>query len=170
MCIEGFDLNRRTIRLRKQCDTAVSDGAIDVHQHHLDFCGPFLQSGRSFWRPGHIVLQRQNLFIFKRQGRKKCSREVPPGYLALDLTLPSRKFLYTATLISAIAANTTPACSLYVSRRVVYIASSIREDRMSDEQLDPRVDAYIERAAPFAQPVLTHLRKLMHQACPRATE
>ena len=41
---------------------------------------------------------------------------------------------------------------------------------MSDEQLDSRVDAYIERAAPFAQAVLTHLRKLMHQACPRATE
>ncbi len=41
---------------------------------------------------------------------------------------------------------------------------------MPDEQFDPRVDAYIEKAAPFAQPVLTHLRKLMHQACPRATE
>jgi uncharacterized protein YdeI (YjbR/CyaY-like superfamily) len=41
---------------------------------------------------------------------------------------------------------------------------------MLDEQLDPRVDAYIEKAAPFAQPVLTRLRKLMHQACPGATE
>ena len=41
---------------------------------------------------------------------------------------------------------------------------------MPDEQMDSRVDAYIEKAAPFAQRVLTHLRKLMHQACPRATE
>jgi hypothetical protein len=41
---------------------------------------------------------------------------------------------------------------------------------MPDEQSDPRVDAYIENAAPFAQPVLTHLRTLMHKACPRATE
>jgi uncharacterized protein YdeI (YjbR/CyaY-like superfamily) len=41
---------------------------------------------------------------------------------------------------------------------------------MPDAQTDPRVDAYIEKAAPFAQPVLLHLRKLMHQACPRATE
>jgi uncharacterized protein YdeI (YjbR/CyaY-like superfamily) len=41
---------------------------------------------------------------------------------------------------------------------------------MLDEGMDPRVDAYIERAAPFAQPVLIHLRELMHQACPRATE
>ena len=41
---------------------------------------------------------------------------------------------------------------------------------MPDQLLDPRVDAYIERAAPFAQVILTHLRQLMHQACPRATE
>lgn len=39
-----------------------------------------------------------------------------------------------------------------------------------EDQFDPRVDAYIEKAAPFAQPVLAHLRKLMHQACPRVTE
>jgi len=41
---------------------------------------------------------------------------------------------------------------------------------MSNEPMDQRVDAYIEKAAPFAQPVLQHLRKLMHQACPRVTE
>lgn len=41
---------------------------------------------------------------------------------------------------------------------------------MGGELMDARVDAYIERAAPFAQPILAHLRKLMHQACPHATE
>jgi uncharacterized protein YdeI (YjbR/CyaY-like superfamily) len=41
---------------------------------------------------------------------------------------------------------------------------------MAEQSSDPRVDAYIEKAPPFAQPVLKHLRKLMHQACPRATE
>jgi uncharacterized protein YdeI (YjbR/CyaY-like superfamily) len=41
---------------------------------------------------------------------------------------------------------------------------------MAGELMDPRVDAFIERAAPFAQPILEHLRKLMHQACPHATE
>jgi uncharacterized protein YdeI (YjbR/CyaY-like superfamily) len=41
---------------------------------------------------------------------------------------------------------------------------------MKPAATDPRVDAYIEKAAPFAQPVLRHLRKLMHQACPHATE
>ena len=41
---------------------------------------------------------------------------------------------------------------------------------MPHQPCDPRVDAYIEKAAPFAQPILTHLRKLMHQACPHVTE
>ena len=41
---------------------------------------------------------------------------------------------------------------------------------MPEQTNDPRVDAYIEKAAPFAQPVLKHIRKLMHQACPRITE
>src|SRR5262245_46146964 len=35
---------------------------------------------------------------------------------------------------------------------------------------DKRIDAYIAKAAPFAQPVLKHLRKLVHQACPSAEE
>jgi uncharacterized protein YdeI (YjbR/CyaY-like superfamily) len=35
---------------------------------------------------------------------------------------------------------------------------------------DPRVDAYIEKAQPFAQPILRHLRKVVHTACPEAQE
>lgn len=35
---------------------------------------------------------------------------------------------------------------------------------------DPRVDAYIERAQPFARPILTHIRKLVHAAVPEAEE
>lgn len=35
---------------------------------------------------------------------------------------------------------------------------------------DPRVDAYIERAQPFAQPILRHLRKVVHTACPDVQE
>lgn len=41
---------------------------------------------------------------------------------------------------------------------------------MAEEKMDPRVDAYIEKAEPFAQSILTYLRELMHAACPRATE
>jgi uncharacterized protein YdeI (YjbR/CyaY-like superfamily) len=36
--------------------------------------------------------------------------------------------------------------------------------------LDARVDAYIQKAAPFAQPILIRLRKLIYQACPNAEE
>src|SRR3982750_2027090 len=35
---------------------------------------------------------------------------------------------------------------------------------------DPRVDEYIERSAEFAKPILVHIRKLVHKACPKATE
>ncbi len=35
---------------------------------------------------------------------------------------------------------------------------------------DPRVDAYIKKAAPFAQPILKHIRKLVHTACPEVEE
>lgn len=35
---------------------------------------------------------------------------------------------------------------------------------------NPRVDAYISKAAPFAQPVLNHLRSLIHKTCPSVEE
>ncbi len=35
---------------------------------------------------------------------------------------------------------------------------------------NPAIDQYINKVKPFAQPILTHLRKLVHQACPTAEE
>ncbi|MCX6350682.1 MAG: YdeI/OmpD-associated family protein [Bacteroidetes bacterium] len=35
---------------------------------------------------------------------------------------------------------------------------------------DPRIDAYIEKAEPFAQPILNHLRELVHKTVPEVTE
>jgi uncharacterized protein YdeI (YjbR/CyaY-like superfamily) len=35
---------------------------------------------------------------------------------------------------------------------------------------DPRIDAYIAKAADFAKPVLSHLRSLVHKACPDVEE
>jgi uncharacterized protein YdeI (YjbR/CyaY-like superfamily) len=35
---------------------------------------------------------------------------------------------------------------------------------------DPRITAYIANAASFARPILTHLRALVHEACPEAEE
>jgi hypothetical protein len=42
--------------------------------------------------------------------------------------------------------------------------------RRRSGQTDPRVDAYIKKAPAFAQPILTHLRKLVHAAVPGVEE
>lgn len=36
--------------------------------------------------------------------------------------------------------------------------------------IDPRIDAYIKKSAPFAQPILHHLRGLVHKVCPDVVE
>ncbi|MEO6925730.1 MAG: YdeI/OmpD-associated family protein [Rhodanobacter sp.] len=35
---------------------------------------------------------------------------------------------------------------------------------------DPRIDAYIAKSAEFAQPILQHLRTVIHKACPEVDE
>jgi len=35
---------------------------------------------------------------------------------------------------------------------------------------DPRIDAYIARSAEFAKPILSHLREVVHGACPEVEE
>jgi uncharacterized protein YdeI (YjbR/CyaY-like superfamily) len=35
---------------------------------------------------------------------------------------------------------------------------------------DPRIDAYIRKAQPFARPILTHIRDVVHRACPEVEE
>ncbi|MSQ78263.1 MAG: hypothetical protein EXR21_01130 [Flavobacteriaceae bacterium] len=35
---------------------------------------------------------------------------------------------------------------------------------------DPRIDLYIDKAQPFAKPILSWLRALVHKACPEVTE
>src|SRR5918912_2456514 len=37
-------------------------------------------------------------------------------------------------------------------------------------QRDPKIDAYIDKAADFAKPILTHLRETVHAAVPEVTE
>jgi uncharacterized protein YdeI (YjbR/CyaY-like superfamily) len=39
-----------------------------------------------------------------------------------------------------------------------------------EAKTDPRIDAYIASAAEFARPIMRHLRKLVHAACPEAEE
>src|SRR5947199_741457 len=54
------------------------------------------------------------------------------------------------------------------SGREIDSPEPIDEDAMARK--DPRVDAYIAKAAPFAQPILTHLRGVVHSASPDIEE
>jgi uncharacterized protein YdeI (YjbR/CyaY-like superfamily) len=38
------------------------------------------------------------------------------------------------------------------------------------DSFDSRIDLYIAKSRPFAQPILIHLRELVHKACPGVTE
>ena len=53
-------------------------------------------------------------------------------------------------------------------RPVVKCRHSQSSVAMSDP--DPRIDAYIAKSADFAQPILQHLRSLVHEACPQVQE
>jgi uncharacterized protein YdeI (YjbR/CyaY-like superfamily) len=41
---------------------------------------------------------------------------------------------------------------------------------MASTTLNPKVNVYIGRAQPFAQPIMEHLRQLVHKACPEVEE
>jgi uncharacterized protein YdeI (YjbR/CyaY-like superfamily) len=38
------------------------------------------------------------------------------------------------------------------------------------DTFNPRIDAYIAKSKPFAQPILNHIRELVHKACPGVRE
>jgi uncharacterized protein YdeI (YjbR/CyaY-like superfamily) len=38
------------------------------------------------------------------------------------------------------------------------------------DTFNPRIDAYIAKSKPFAQPILNHIRELVHKACPGVLE
>ena len=41
---------------------------------------------------------------------------------------------------------------------------------MPTNNFNPKVDAYINKAKPLAQPILEHLRELVHKGCPKVEE
>jgi uncharacterized protein YdeI (YjbR/CyaY-like superfamily) len=43
-------------------------------------------------------------------------------------------------------------------------------DALRLQKRDRRVDDYLAKAPPFARPILTHIRKLVHAACPEVEE
>jgi len=42
--------------------------------------------------------------------------------------------------------------------------------RSATAKRDPRIDAYITKAAPFAKPIITQVREVVHEACPEIVE
>ena len=41
---------------------------------------------------------------------------------------------------------------------------------IATRKMNPKVDAYLMKAQPFARPIMTHLRELVHKACPEVEE
>jgi uncharacterized protein YdeI (YjbR/CyaY-like superfamily) len=41
---------------------------------------------------------------------------------------------------------------------------------VKNQEFNPKVDAYIAKSQPFAQPILSHIRELAHKACPDVEE
>jgi uncharacterized protein YdeI (YjbR/CyaY-like superfamily) len=41
---------------------------------------------------------------------------------------------------------------------------------MATTNFNPKVDAYLAKARPFAQPIMKHLRELVHKGCPEVEE
>jgi uncharacterized protein YdeI (YjbR/CyaY-like superfamily) len=41
---------------------------------------------------------------------------------------------------------------------------------IATQNMNPRVDAYLIKVQPFAQPIMRHLRELVHKACPEVEE
>jgi uncharacterized protein YdeI (YjbR/CyaY-like superfamily) len=41
---------------------------------------------------------------------------------------------------------------------------------VKNQEFNPKVDAYIAKSQPFAQPILSHIRELVHKACPDVGE
>jgi hypothetical protein len=55
-----------------------------------------------------------------------------------------------------------------LERKVAGHDQGIREVTMTRK--DPRIDAYIAKSAPFARPILKHLRRVVHAGCPGVEE
>ena len=55
-----------------------------------------------------------------------------------------------------------------LERKVAGHDQGIREVTMTRK--DPRIDAYIAKSAPFARPILKHLRQVVHAGCPQVEE
>ncbi len=66
-------------------------------------------------------------------------------------------------------AKKDPRIDAYMISVVILLVVLTSGDRSMPTK-DPRVDQYIEKAVPFARPILKKLRSLVHKGCPEVTE
>jgi uncharacterized protein YdeI (YjbR/CyaY-like superfamily) len=59
-----------------------------------------------------------------------------------------------------------------IDQNAVKLSSQFSEERNVTPAtgFEPRVDVYIAKSQPFAQPILAHIRELVHKACPAVVE
>ena len=66
--------------------------------------------------------------------------------------------------------GTAAVCSLFGMNHVSKNVSTFLLKQPIMPATDSRIDAYIEKSADFAKPILAHIRKLVHKACPGVEE
>ena len=80
---------------------------------------------------------------------------------------------FIASEARSVKVTSTPLCSLQIAQsdsELELTGVLLHGDNFVMPTKDPRVDAYIAKAADFAKPILTHIRKLVHGACPDVVE
>src|SRR5450759_61391 len=101
--------------------------------------------------PERAFTWRRTSPMKRRRHGSSARRKAPgrPGSPSPPITSPPQILAFR---IRSTPANLCP-------REVIAIKST-----------DPRIDAYIGKTAGFAKPILTHLRKMVREACPEAEE
>lgn len=60
--------------------------------------------------------------------------------------------------------------NLFILFHVSAVMRHLQLNKIKMAQIDKRIDAYISRSGDFAKPILTHIRALVHKACPNVEE
>jgi uncharacterized protein YdeI (YjbR/CyaY-like superfamily) len=169
-------------------------GILGIHDMAVDAClrvvaeiGPCLGEIESIYAKSAENTEKSGDRHTPWQGRDKPVNEFfhperEMNLFVISLTKLKKNCVFSAIIIRRII-NGVNRCrcdtSLEVLRRngrmVIFSVNgnlselcTIKNHPMKNT--DPRIDRYIENAAPFAQPILAHLRGLIHKACPEAEE
>jgi len=105
----------------------------------------------------------------KKTASKKIAAKPAAARQAASKPVASKPATPKRTVATTAPAKKTPA------KRTSSAATQAASERVASEPVaafarEPRIDAYIDRAAPFAQPILRDLRERVHAACLQVQE